>query len=121
MRGCATTRRPSRASPRRWRSTACAGSRTRPTPAATTTINNTISNDRFDWRSNTSFYKVKQKIEDICSSYEQPEEMAAAYFGNPQIMARLEPLVLEEQAVDWLVEHGKPSTRKVSFKEYMKP
>ncbi len=65
--------------------------------------------------------RVRRKVQDICSSYEQPEEMAAAYFGNPQVMARLEPLVLEEQAVDWLVEHGKPSTRKVSFKEYMKP
>lgn len=65
--------------------------------------------------------RVKRKVEDICSSYEQPEEMAASYFGNPQVMARLEPLVLEEQAVDWLVEHGDSSTRKVGFKEYMKP
>ncbi|HET6629877.1 MAG TPA: trigger factor [Woeseiaceae bacterium] len=65
--------------------------------------------------------RIKRKVEDICSSYEQPEEMAAAYFGNPQVMARLEPLVLEEQAVDWLVEHGNPSARKVGFKEYMKP
>lgn len=65
--------------------------------------------------------RIKRKVEDICSSYEQPEEMAAAYFGNPQVMARLEPLVLEEQAIDWLVEHGNASTRKVGFKEYMKP
>lgn len=65
--------------------------------------------------------RVKRKVEDICSGYEQPGEMAAAYFGNPQVMARLEPLVLEEQAVDWLVEHGKPSTRKAGFREYMKP
>ena len=65
--------------------------------------------------------RVRQKVENICSSYEQPEEMAASYFGNPQVMARLEPLVLEEQAVDWLVEHGESSTRHVAFKEYMKP
>lgn len=65
--------------------------------------------------------RVKRKVEDICSSYEQPEEMAASYFGNPQVMARLEPLVLEEQAVDWLVEHGDSSTRPVGFKEYMQP
>ena len=65
--------------------------------------------------------RVKRKIEDICSGYEQPEEMAASYYGNPQIMARLEPVVLEEQAVDWLVEQGSETSRKVSFKEYMKP
>lgn len=65
--------------------------------------------------------RVRRKVEDICSSYEHPEEMAAAYFGNPQVMARLEPLVLEEQAIEWLVEHGNASTRTVGFKEYMKP
>lgn len=65
--------------------------------------------------------RIKRKIEDICSGYEQPEEMAASYYGNAQIMARLEPVVLEEQAVDWLVEQGKATSRKVSFKEYMKP
>ncbi|MGH8193915.1 MAG: trigger factor [Woeseiaceae bacterium] len=65
--------------------------------------------------------RVKRKIEDICSGYEQPGEMAASYYGNAQIMARLEPVVLEEQAVDWLVEQGKATSRKVSFKEYMKP
>ncbi len=65
--------------------------------------------------------RIKRKVEEICSSYESPDEMAAAYFGNPQVMARLEPVVLEEQAVDWLVEHGIASTREVGFKEYMKP
>jgi trigger factor len=65
--------------------------------------------------------RVRRKVEDICSGFEQPEEMAASYFGSPQIMARLEPVVLEEQAVDWLVEHGQSSTKKVGFKEYMKP
>jgi trigger factor len=65
--------------------------------------------------------RVRRKVEDICSSYEQPEEMAAAYFGNPQVMSRLGPIVLEEQAVDWLVEHGKARSRQVPFKEYMKP
>ena len=65
--------------------------------------------------------RIKRKVEEICSSYESPDEMAAAYFGNPQVMARLEPVVLEEQAVDWLVEHGIASTREVGFKEYVKP
>jgi hypothetical protein len=47
--------------------------------------------------------------------------MVASYLGNPQIMAQFEPLVLEEQAVEWLVENGVERTNKVSFKEYMKP
>jgi trigger factor len=65
--------------------------------------------------------RVKRKVEDICSSYEEPEAMAASWLGNREMLARLEPVVLEEQAVDWLVEHGDSSRRKVGFKEYMKP
>jgi hypothetical protein len=34
---------------------------------------------------------------------------------------RIEPMVLEQQAIDWLVEHGKTSKKKVSFKDYMNP
>ena len=47
--------------------------------------------------------------------------MVANYMSNPQIMAQFEPMVLEEQAVDWLIANGKEKTRKVSFKEYMQP
>jgi trigger factor len=65
--------------------------------------------------------KLKAKVEELCSSYENAEEMVASYLGNPQIMAQFEPLVLEEQAVEWLVENGVERTNKVSFKEYMKP
>lgn len=65
--------------------------------------------------------RVRRKIEDICSSYEEPEAMAASWLANREMLARIEPIVLEEQAVDWLVEHGKASSRKVGFKEYMKP
>ena len=32
-----------------------------------------------------------------------------------------EPIVLEEQAIDWLIQNGEEKITKVSFKEYMKP
>ena len=65
--------------------------------------------------------RVKTKVEEICSGYEQADEMIASYLSNPQVMTQIEPIVLEEQAVDWLVEQGTLKTRKVGFKEYMKP
>ena len=65
--------------------------------------------------------KVKGRVEELCSSYENADEMVANYMSNPQIMAQFEPMVLEEQAVDWLIANGKEKTRKVSFKEYMQP
>jgi trigger factor len=65
--------------------------------------------------------RVRQRVEDICSGYEDAEQMVATYLGNAQVMASIEPMVLEEQAIDWLIGNGEEKISKVSFKEYMKP
>ncbi len=63
--------------------------------------------------------RVRRKVEDMFSSYDQSEQLVSAYLGNQQFLAQLAPVVLEEQAVDWLLEHGKVEEKAVSFKEYM--
>ncbi len=63
--------------------------------------------------------RVRERVEDICSTYENADDMVANYLANPQIMAQLEPLVLEEQAVERLIENGAEKTRKVKFRDYM--
>ena len=65
--------------------------------------------------------RLRRKVEDMCSGYESADEMVASYLSNPQVMQQLEPMVLEEQVVEWLVEQGRHTTRKVGFGEYMKP
>jgi FKBP-type peptidyl-prolyl cis-trans isomerase (trigger factor) len=39
--------------------------------------------------------------------------------NNPQNMQQVEPMVVEQKAVDWLIENGKVKAKKVSFKDYM--
>jgi len=65
--------------------------------------------------------KLRQKVEALCSSYENSDEMVANYMGNPQILAQFEPMVLEQQAVEWLIGNGTENTTRVSFTDYMKP
>jgi trigger factor len=65
--------------------------------------------------------KLKERVEQLCAGYENAEEMVATYMTNPQIMSQIEPMVLEEQAVEWIIENGKEKSKKVGFKEYMKP
>ena len=65
--------------------------------------------------------KLKTRVEEMCSSYENADEMVANYMSNPQIMGQFEPMVMEQQAVDWLIANGKEKIEKVSFKDYMKP
>ncbi len=65
--------------------------------------------------------RLRARVEQICAGYENAEEMVTAYLGNPQVMERIEPLVMEEQAVEWIIENGVEKKNKISFKEYMKP
>jgi trigger factor len=65
--------------------------------------------------------RLRERVEQLCAGYENAEEMVATYLGNPQIMSQIEPMVLEEQAVEWIIGNGKEKKKKVSFKEYMKP
>ena len=65
--------------------------------------------------------RMRERVEQICAGYENSEEMVAQYLGNPQVMSRIEPMVLEEQAVEWLIENGIEKKKKIGFKEYMKP
>jgi trigger factor len=65
--------------------------------------------------------RMRERVEQICAGYENSEEMVAQYLGNPQVMSRIEPMVLEEQAVEWIIENGIEKKKKIGFKEYMKP
>ncbi len=65
--------------------------------------------------------RLRERVEQICAGYENAGEMVTNYLGNPQVMARIEPLVMEEQAVEWIIENGVEKKKKISFKEYMKP
>ncbi len=62
---------------------------------------------------------VRKQVEEMCASYENADDMVTMYMSNEQVMAQIEPKVLEDQAVEWLIEHGIAKTRKVGFQEYM--
>jgi trigger factor len=64
---------------------------------------------------------LRARVEEMCGGYENAEDMVNMYMGNPQVMQQIEPMVVEQKAVDWLLENGKTKKKKVSFKEYMNP
>jgi trigger factor len=65
--------------------------------------------------------KVREHVEKMCASYDNSEEMVNLYLSNPQIVQQIQPMVLEQQAFDWLLENGTSRTKKVGFTEYMNP
>ncbi len=65
--------------------------------------------------------RLRERVEQICAGYEDSGAMVTNYLANPQVMSRIEPMVMEEQAVEWIIEHGVETKKKIGFKEYMKP
>jgi len=63
--------------------------------------------------------RVRVRVEEMCADYENADDMVATYMANEQIMGQVEPMVLEEQAVEWLTETGIVKAKKINFKEYM--
>ena len=65
--------------------------------------------------------KVKAKIDEIASTYEQPEEVVQYYHSNQQLMAGLEAAVLEEQVVEHLLASAKLEEEVQSYDDALKP
>ena len=64
---------------------------------------------------------MRERVVEMCAGYENADEMVNMYMSNPQIMQQVEPMVVEQAAVTWLLENGKSKDKKVSFKDYMNP
>jgi trigger factor len=61
--------------------------------------------------------KVREAIETVANTYEQPEEVVQLYYNNQQLLQQVESSVLEEQVVDWALENAKVTPKKMKFQE----
>jgi trigger factor len=50
--------------------------------------------------------RVREAIETIAASYEKPEEVVQWYYGNQEMLAGIQSAVMEEQVVEWVLEHS---------------
>ena len=64
---------------------------------------------------------LRSRVEELCAGYENGEDMVQMYLDNPQLMQQVEPMVVEQQAINWIIENGKTKDKKVSFKDFMNP
>ena len=63
--------------------------------------------------------RVDERIMELSSPYENPEEAAQLYRSNRELMSQVESAVLEEQVVEFLVEQGKVKEKRMNFEEFM--
>jgi trigger factor len=63
---------------------------------------------------------MKAKIEEIASTYEQPQEVIDYYNSNRELMAGVESAVLEDQVVDYIVSKAKITDAPSTYDEIIK-
>jgi trigger factor len=65
--------------------------------------------------------KVREAIEDIASTYEQPEQVVAWYYNSQEQLQAMESAVLEDQVFDLILEEAQVDQRQVSYDALINP
>ena len=63
--------------------------------------------------------QIKAVVEEAAQSYEHPEEVVRWYYAQPQRLAEIEGLVIEDNVVDWALASAKVLDKPVAFDELM--
>ncbi|HYQ37505.1 MAG TPA: trigger factor [Pseudomonas sp.] len=65
--------------------------------------------------------RVRAMIEEMASAYQEPEQVVAWYYKNPQQLDEVRSVVLEEQVVDTVLQKANVTDKQVSYEEAVKP
>ena len=65
--------------------------------------------------------KVRETIEEMASTYQEPEEVINYYYSNQEQLASIESKVLEDQVVEKLLESAKIAEKECSYQEAIAP
>ncbi|MCB5363322.1 trigger factor [Pusillimonas sp. CC-YST705] len=63
--------------------------------------------------------QVRERIEELAQSYEQPAQVVAYYLSDRQRRAEVEAVVLEDNVVDHVLSKAQVEDEKISFEEIM--
>lgn len=65
--------------------------------------------------------KVRERVEALAASYEQPEALIKWYYEEPGRLGDIEGLCMEEEAVNWIIEKARVKPVSLSFDDLMNP
>jgi trigger factor len=61
--------------------------------------------------------RVQTRLNDLVAQYPNPDEARRAYIQNADAMRQVESVVLEDQVVDWIVDHAQVTDKPMTFKD----
>lgn len=65
--------------------------------------------------------RVREMVEELASTYQDPEEVVNYYFNNRELLAGVESVVLEDQVVDYILDGAKVTETNSTYEEVIKP
>jgi trigger factor len=65
--------------------------------------------------------RVRARIQELAATYESPEKFVEWHYSQPERLAEIESLVLEEQAVELLLQTAEVVDKKMTFLELAEP
>lgn len=65
--------------------------------------------------------RVREAIEDVASTYEEPEQVINWYYGNQEQLQAMESAVLEDQVFDIILEQANVTEKEVSYDALINP
>jgi trigger factor len=60
---------------------------------------------------------LEEKIRDMAASYEKPNDLLQHYANNREAVMQLRQNILEDKAIQWIVDHATVTDKEVSFEE----
>jgi len=64
---------------------------------------------------------VRERINEIASTYEQPKEVVDYYYSQPELLSSVEAVVLEDQVTELVLSKAKVEEEKCSYEDAVKP
>jgi trigger factor len=65
--------------------------------------------------------RVREVIEDMASSYEEPQQFVNYYYSNEEQLSNIQNMVLEDQIIDMIVDKAEVSEVSQGYEEAIKP
>jgi trigger factor len=65
--------------------------------------------------------RVRERINEIASTYEQPKEVVDYYYSKPELLSSVEAVVLEDQVTELVLSKAKVKEEKLPYDEVVKP
>jgi len=65
--------------------------------------------------------RVRERVEEMASAYEDPQQVVQYYYSNPQMLQGIQAMVIEDAMVDRVLERAQVTETETTFDAVMNP